>query len=131
MSLAVPNVTLGQSEDRLLIVARLDGLTFVVDDEEFKVTAYAQRPSSPSPLDAFVVWDHSEWINAYARAVTWNVYVLLPQTYPEMVDLADVVAEQAGSVLYGIGRIQRAEPVSLALDANQPPAPAVRLVIEI
>jgi hypothetical protein len=131
MSLAVPNVALGQSQGRALLAERVDGLVVDVDGQTYTLRCYSQQPSSPSPLDAFITWDHTEWVNACARRITWNVYVILPQTYPLTIDIADVVAEQVGDAVYPVGRIQRAEPVSLALDNNQPPAPAVRVTIQI
>lgn len=132
MSLAsVPHVTLGQHETRAALAAACDGLE-VTDSggDVHRLTAYLDAPVAPSPCDVWPAWEHTEWINPYARAVTWYVYAVLPQTYPVPTGLADDVAEVVGGSVYRLGRIQRVEPVSLALDTNQPPVPAVRLTIE-
>jgi len=131
MSLAVPNVALGQHEGRANLAAAVDGLVIDYDGESYTLAGHPEQPVAASPLDAFVVWEHTEWINPYARRVTWFVYVLLPQTYPLPVGLADEIAERVGSAVLPYGRISRTEPVSLALDTNQPPAPAVRVTIDI
>lgn len=125
------SLSLGQRETRAAIAKACQGLTVTdADGEVYTLTAYEDQPVAPSPLDVWPVWEHTEWLNACARAVTWYVYAVLPQTYPIPSALADDFAEVVGGAVYPLGRIQRAEPVSLALDTNQPPVPAIRVTIE-
>lgn len=124
-------ITLGQTATRAAIVAAIDGLTVDHRGTEYPIRPYETEPAAPSPLDAWPVWEHTEWISAYARATTWWVYVLLPTEHPVPVDLGDVIAEAVGGRVVHLGAIQRVEPVNLVLDAAQPPAYAVRITIDI
>lgn len=131
MSLAGKSLTLGQRETRAAITAACQGLTVTdADGTDYTLTAYPSEPVAPSPCDVWPVWESTTWLSPYARAVTWYVYAVVPQTYPIPVGLADDLAEVVGGAVAPLGRIQRAEPVSLALDTNQPPVPAVRVTVE-
>lgn len=124
-------VTLGQADTRAAIVEALGDVTVDQGGVRYPLKAYPSEPPTPSPLDIWPVWEHTEWINACARATTWWVYVLLPTEHPVPVDLGDVLAETVGSLLTGLGVIQRVEPVNLVLDNAMPASYAVRLTIEI
>jgi hypothetical protein len=123
-------VTIEQSATRTRVVAALDGLQLTVGDQVHTVHAYPTMPPAPQPLDAFLLWDRTEWINHVAQRTTWVVIVLAPQGMPKDAALDDALASAVGGALLSQigGVIDRAEPVGVRLQEGAgPTVPAISI----
>lgn len=79
------------------------------------VTGYATMPDTPQAGDAWPTWVQTLPLTGCSNAVTWHVWVVMPDAdYATVVDAEDPLVPALIDALAAVGTVVLAEPVQLA-----------------
>lgn len=112
-------------------IARACSQAVDVDETTYVVTGASLPPDTVSPLDAWPVWQRTEFLSSCVRQITWHVVVALPPASPETyIDMADAFTDTVGEALMKLGRIVQVTPIQIAGSDAYAPLPCLQFELQ-